>query len=277
MLNKIRDYCRDLLESKKVEGILAVYTENGNYFPYFFTKKEELNNLCIDKKYLLLNSVKPLRENMVFLLQSKMPGKRIGILARGCDERSLFELSKRGQVNLDNIEIIGYSCNEEQAKICTCPTPYPTVNLKFGEKVEGVSEHKRWKEFSQLDIEGKRKFWEKEFSKCIKCFGCRNACPICFCKECLMEDRKFVKGGELPVEIPSFHFVQRYHHAAQCISCGECEIVCPMDIPLRLISVVLLDRVKKLYDYTPGMNPKQECPIYTIKEERNEEALDELL
>lgn len=277
MKDKIRNYCEELINSGKVEGILGVFFDDVNYFPYFFTKKEELDNLCVDKKYLLSNTVKPLRESLVHVLQEKMPNKKIGVLSRGCDERALFELAKRGQINIDNIEIIGYSCTREQAEICTCPTPYPTKNLKFGEKVEGVVDHKRWQEFSKLNLEGKRAFWEKEFSKCIKCFGCRNACPVCFCKECLMEDRKFTKGGELPVEIPSFHFVQRYHHTAQCIECGECELVCPMDIPLRLISQVLLRQIKELYDYTPGMDPKQECPLYTIKEERNEEALDELL
>ena len=143
--------------------------------------------------------------------------------------------------------------------------------------MEGVTEHKLFNEFQKMSLKEKDEFWRKQFGKCIKCYGCRNACPVCICKECYMENHFFTKGGELPVQFPSFHFIQRYHHAAQCIECGECELVCPMDIPLRLISQVLLRQIKEMYDYVPGMDPEQPCPLYTITEVEKEEVFSELL
>ncbi|PKL71005.1 MAG: formate dehydrogenase, partial [Methanobacteriales archaeon HGW-Methanobacteriales-2] len=48
-----------------------------------------------------------------------------------------------------------------------------------------------------------------EFDKCIKCYGCREACPICFCKECSIESESvnWVPKGEIPPS-PMFHFVR---------------------------------------------------------------------
>jgi len=277
MINDIQKLCIDLLDSNKVDGIIGVYEDESMCAPYLFTKSEEIKSLSISTKYLLLTTVKPLKENILCVIQRKYPDKKFAIVARGCDERAIFELVKRDMLKLDNLEIIGYACDRKQAEICTCPLPYPSRNLKFGGKVEGVAEHKLFSEFKEMDLAKKSEFWQYQFSKCIKCYGCRNACPVCFCKECLMENNLFTTPGELPVQFPSFHFVQRYHHAAQCIECGECELACPMDIPLRLISQVLLKQVKELFDYVPGMDPGQECPLYTIKEERDEEVLDGLL
>ena len=106
MLDDIRKLCRDLLESKKVEGVLGVYEKDGQAAPYLFTKSDEINNLSISKKYLLLNTVKPLKQNILRLIQQKYPDKKLAVVARGCDERALFELSKRDQIKLENLEII---------------------------------------------------------------------------------------------------------------------------------------------------------------------------
>ncbi|HNQ78680.1 MAG TPA: 4Fe-4S dicluster domain-containing protein [Acidobacteriota bacterium] len=276
MISEIKKYCRELLDSKKVDAIIGVSEEEGQWMPFLFTESSQLDKLFVDKKYPLMTTSKPMKENILSYIQRKHPGMKLAIVARGCDERAIFELVKRGQVKLENLEIIGYACDRRQAETCTCPTPHPTKNLKFGEKAEGVKEHKLAAEFDKMSLEEKSRFWHKQFSKCIKCYGCRNACPVCFCKTCLMEAHFYTQPGELPVEYPTFHFVQRYHHAAQCIECGECELACPMDIPLRLMSQPLLRQTKELYDYVPGMDPEQECPLFTIKQERAEEASDEL-
>jgi formate dehydrogenase (coenzyme F420) beta subunit len=42
-------------------------------------------------------------------------------------------------------------------------------------------------------------FWKEEFNHCIKCYGCRNICPQCFCNVCTLEDEKWVETGRLPM------------------------------------------------------------------------------
>src|SRR4030042_3353658 len=75
-----------------------------------------------------------------------------------------------------------------------------------------------------------------EFDKCIKCYGCREACPICHCVECTMEmeSPEWVTKGELPPG-PMFHLIRLVHIADSCTNCGQCEEVCPAEIPLARI------------------------------------------
>ncbi|MBW1940003.1 MAG: 4Fe-4S binding protein, partial [Deltaproteobacteria bacterium] len=78
--------------------------------------------------------------------------------------------------------------------------------------------------------------WTYELSTCIKCYGCRNICPVCFCKECTLDSPALIAtGGDLPPEIPIFHLVRAVHMGGRCIDCGLCEDACPMDIPLRML------------------------------------------
>jgi len=266
MIDQVRAYCRELLADHRVVAVLGIKEERGRCAPHVFSRAEELDRLSISSKYPLMTTCRPAKDNLLKLLQLKYPGERMAVVARGCDERALFELSKRKQVQLDLLEIVGYSCDAGQAEICQCPTPYPTRNRKFGEKTDAPPDDPRLVEYRAMNPEQRRLFWAKQLDKCIKCYGCRNFCPVCICKDCLMEQKGIIGTGWLPVEFPTFHFIQRYHHAAQCIECGECEFSCPMDIPLRLMSKALLEEVKKTYKYEPGLDPAQESPLVLIGE-----------
>jgi ferredoxin len=276
MLNDIRTHCGELLRNGQVAGILGIREVRGRQAPHLFTQPGELEQLTVSPKVSLIFTLRPGKTSLLAWFQKTYPGKTIGVVAKGCDERALFELARRNQIDLSPIQIIGYACDSDQATRCSCPTPYPNRNLQFGTRVEGVPRHRLADELDAMTEDQRLTFWKHQFSKCIKCYGCRNACPVCFCKDCLMEQKQFTHMGRLPVQFPSFHFVQRYHHAAQCIECGECEMACPMDIPLRLISKALLAHVKDVYDFTPGMDPAEECPLVTISPDQKEEAIHEI-
>jgi ferredoxin len=94
--------------------------------------------------------------------------------------------------------------------------------------------------------------WMYEFSKCVKCYGCRNICPVCFCKDCSLEHRELIPTGEVPPETPLFHLVRAVHMAGRCIDCGLCEEACPVDIPLRLLYRKVNEIVRELFDYEAG-------------------------
>ena len=91
-----------------------------------------------------------------------------------------------------------------------------------------------------------------EFSKCVKCYGCRNICPVCFCAECSLEHPDLVKPGGLPPEVPIFHMIRAVHMAGRCIDCGLCEDACPAEIPLRLLYREVNEVVSDVFDYQPG-------------------------
>ena len=68
--------------------------------------------------------------------------------------------------------------------------------------------------------------WMNEFEKCVKCYGCRDACPICHCENCILEaNRGLVEYGEVPPNI-MFHLTRLSHVADSCIDCGQCQGAC---------------------------------------------------
>ncbi|AUB55128.1 hypothetical protein DSECCO2_292810 [anaerobic digester metagenome] len=111
-----------------------------------------------------------------------------------------------------------------------------------------------------------------EFDKCIKCYGCREACPICFCKECSIESESvnWVPKGEIPPS-PMFHFVRMLHMVDSCTNCGQCEEVCPAEIPLARIFHKINVELQDVFDYHPGYDVEQKPPLSVIDKEPSEE------
>jgi len=111
--------------------------------------------------------------------------------------------------------------------------------LEIRGKVEGamfkLGDKWRKKDFTALGVN----FWEtvnKETSRCIKCYSCIENCPVCFtASDELKKDTLMIKRGELPPN-PMFHFRRFAHISDTCINCGQCEELCPMDIPMALFS-----------------------------------------
>lgn len=266
MIEAVREIARNWLESGRVDVILGLRASNGHVAPRLFKGISELDRLVLSPKYPIVYTCGQHRRSIPYLIEKKNPTVKIGVIARGCDERALIELAKRNQLSLENIEVVGVPCTREEAMSCRCPRPYPTA-IMVGERVEGVSVDEDVENLLGMSLKDRLAFWKHEFSKCIKCYGCRNACPLCFCDDCELEQELWVKGGEVPPEIPMFHFIRFYHLIDRCIECGECEKACPMDIPLLTIHKMLRGDVKDLFDYEAGLETGQESPLITTLDE----------
>lgn len=117
-------------------------------------------------------------------------------------------------------------------------------------------------------------------STCIKCYNCRDACPICYCKECVFDTptlnpappqymAKAKKKGviRMPMDTLLYHITRMNHMIISCVGCGQCESACPNDIPVARIFIALGKDVQKLFDYIPGINLDEELPLASFKEE----------
>ena len=41
--------------------------------------------------------------------------------------------------------------------------------------------------FAAMGLDERRQFWQEQFSRCLKCYACRAACPLCYCTRCTVE------------------------------------------------------------------------------------------
>jgi ferredoxin len=128
------------------------------------------------------------------------------VMARDCSRRALNLLYTWDQLNPENIETLTVNCCPSSLTShgdCFYLKPKTTGEYK---KAHGIDYNDSPKDFmADHDSQDRLSRWMYEFQKCIKCYGCRNVCPVCFCKECSLEHPNLVEPGVLPAEVPIFH------------------------------------------------------------------------
>jgi len=262
MSTKIRETVQRLLAEGKIKGFLGLREENGHIFPHLFCDPEELKHLSSGDKRKPGDTRYPLNQILI-RLAIEHPQETFAVLIRGCDERGLNELFKWKQLLKERVIPIGVGCPDELAKACECEKPFPDC-LVEGPKGEKTDSQKVAR-INQMALEDRLRLWKKEFDRCIKCLGCRNICPMCFCKECSLEEANLIDTGEIPPANPSFHLVRAIHMAGRCIDCGLCEEACPADIPLRTLYKKVAEIVSDEFGYKTGFSEDEKSPFNIIE------------
>jgi formate dehydrogenase subunit beta len=210
-------------------------------------------------------------------------GGRVGIVAKGCDARSIVGLLQESQIKRETILVIGVVCDGVTAEYsapggipskcieCEWHTP-PLYDELVGDKAavehkpgDALAEVRRIEEMTEPE---RWAYWTGLLSRCIKCYACRQACPLCYCKECITEksrpqwiDKTSGVRGNL-----AYHFIRALHLAGRCVGCEECRRACPMGIPVDLLSRYLTRKAEAAFGYKPGVDPKQEPFFVTFKD-----------
>ena len=147
----------------------------------------------------------------------------------------------------------------------------------LGEDGEVLDSHRfdQVEELEKLTPEERFKFWQGEFSRCIRCNACRNACPACTCTTCVFDNPESGvknKAAANSFDEQLFHIIRAYHVAGRCTDCGECSRVCPEHIPLHLLNRKFIKDIDSLYgEFQAGEVEGQMSPVNAFTTDKDAE------
>jgi ferredoxin len=257
-VSDLNDRLKKLAFEEGDADLLLVMSERlGNVGPEMVGRDDELGTVRMDVPYQLTTVL----TNLLPYLQKA----KVAIICRRCDERALAELAKRDIIDETNIVRIGLACSQEQVQACRCTDCVPS-RVDFGEPAVPCSEDTVMAELSSMSVEDRMEFWIRQFRKCNKCFGCTLNCPVCFCDDCVLEERTYTPEEGIPPGL-AFHLIRSYHMADKCVECGECERSCPANIPLLALRKMVNRDMKDLFGYTSG-DKDRPSPLLTTLDEQ---------
>ncbi|MEA4931026.1 MAG: 4Fe-4S dicluster domain-containing protein [Anaerolineaceae bacterium] len=252
------------------------------------------------------------QNNLATYLTRQPKTQKIGMLVRGCENRSVNALAFEGQHARENLYLIGIPCEgiidwrkivdqtgEEVISVVEQSDNTVLVEAKSGyytlEKASVLHEscarcihqnpvsadvvigvplpegnpamaREKVEAFAGLPTQERTAWFRQEAERCIRCYACREACPMCYCEECFVDHitPRWTESGTTPAGMQGWHIVRAFHQTGRCTSCGACERACPMDIKMTYLTEKLNDDMRQKYGFEVGMDPTVPPPFSTV-------------
>lgn len=282
---EIQNIAKELLESGQVACVIGYEVgPRGRTRPAFVYQPDDVERLAWNQT-CTHNLTTYLRHKLSSNVRNKAeegPG-RVAVVVKPCDSRAINVLLADGHFEREQVHVIGVACEGIldgagfgrategvlQARCQRCgertPVVYDTLIGEPPEIEELIGDDANLVRLETMTPAERTEFWLAQFDRCIRCYACRQACPMCNCPTCLYErdDSLWVSMGIGLNEKRTFHLGRAYHLAGRCIGCDECERVCPMNIPISLLNRKLAQEVEAAFGYRAGLAPVP-SPITTV-------------
>lgn len=277
---RIRERSQELLQNKTV-GVVIGWSEGSTpqiTHPVFVTRAEDVDQLVWNQ--FCFNNLS------IFLNRNEIGSfGRIGIISKGCDNKAIVGLLQEFQIEEKDVYIIGVVCEGvgspglfDKCRFCDVHIPVRYDEI-IGAPSEQASEStppegyfSDIEGFETMSREERWHFWQREFSKCIRCYACRQVCPLCHCRRCIADvnQPQWIAPSAHPSGNFAWNFIRAFHLAGRCIECSECERICPVNIPLMTLNKKMAKDILELFEYRAGYDQTATPPIATWKDSDDE-------
>jgi formate dehydrogenase subunit beta len=245
--------------------------------------------------------------------------EKVGIVAKGCDARSVVGHLKEGRLERERVFIIGVPCRgmldrrsierrlagkevlqaqEGETEVIVggegfeialskeeflhpscraCRSRNPVIyDTLVGDPVaegEAADEYADVREFEAKPAAERWAYFLAQTSKCVRCYACRNACPLCYCRTCFTDVTQPQWLGRTTdlADTLVFHIVRALHVAGRCVDCGTCDRACPLGVDVRKLTKKMEKDVEEFFHYKAGMSLDEPLPLATYSLEDPED------
>jgi formate dehydrogenase (coenzyme F420) beta subunit len=265
-----RTRAKELLSSGEVKMVIGYGSGSTpeRRRPIFISSAEETERLVLDSACTTNLSGYLVTEGLL------SDEKRVAVFLRPEGIRAINILAAEAQLDPAQIVIIGFDSvkgdlkalagsrvDDFSALIGSMKKVAPaTAGEALFEKIEKMSPQERFA------------FWQEEFSKCIKCYACRQACPMCYCRRCIVDSNQpqWINTSSHLLGNFEWNVVRAFHLSGRCVECGNCDRACPVNIPLRLINRKMAQEVLESFDHFAGSSKTQEPVLASFKKDDSE-------
>jgi ferredoxin len=131
------------------------------------------------------------------------------------------------------------------------------------EEQKGIDRYADVRALEAMGPEQRWKYFEDLLSPCVRCYACRNACPLCYCPTCFVDESRpqWVGKSQDPNDVRTFHLLRAYHCAGRCTDCGSCERSCPVGINMRIFTKKLEKDCLDLFGWEAGLSLEVRPPL----------------
>jgi ferredoxin len=293
-LETLREHMRqeaaELLSSKRV-GMVIGYTASsleGISVPVMLTRFEDAARLGWGSGC---------RSNLAAYLPAAIKkASRVAVLVKKCDVSAVIGLIRENQILREDVMLVGVPCggvrdgDDFAVKCLNCDgEPHSLCDLGItaegareggpeAEAVEGGSkpeaagnlpEDPRDEQIAYLESlpsDTRWQFWQYQFSRCLRCYACRAACPLCYCESCIVEKHRprWISPVIDNLSNTAWNITRALHLAGRCTGCDECARACPADIRIDLINRRLELEVARHFG-APGLDTEAKSVLVDFR------------
>ena len=259
---------RSLLESGAVQVVIG-YTAGSDAQrarAFFARHPEQAQQLIFDPRC---------RQNLatyLFKPEVKALGKP-AVIAPAATLRTLLQYAVENQLADGAVVALAVTDSGEVTELTTSAA----IEGYLAQQPRGLTpeQQEELTRIGQMPLAERWAFWAGELSRCIKCYACRAACPLCYCARCITDvnQPQWVPVSSDPLGNLEWNLVRAMHLAGRCVDCGSCADACPENIRIDLLNRVLAQEALAHFGAAPGYSTRKDYALAAYKPDDKEDFI----